>query len=101
MNAVIKTGGKQYWVREGDIIKVERLNSNVGDVLDLKDVLYVDGVAGRPYVNGAVVRAEVIEHGKHKKVIIFKHKRRKNYRRKKGMRQPYTALRIKEIISEG
>lgn len=101
MFAVVKTGGKQYRVTQGDTIKVEKLNGEVGDKVELSDVLMVvDGDAvkvGRPCVQGARVQAEIVDQGKHPKVIIFKMRRRKNYRRKTGHRQPFTAIKILEI----
>ena len=101
MFAVVKTGGKQYRVAKGDTIKVEKLAGEVGDKIALSDVLMVaDGEAvtvGRPLVDGAHVDAEIVDQGRSPKIIIFKMRRRKNYRRKAGHRQPFTALRIMEI----
>jgi large subunit ribosomal protein L21 len=101
MFAVVKTGGKQYRVAKGDTIKVEKLLGEVGDKIALSDVLMVaDGEAvkvGRPLVEGARVEAEIVDQGRHPKIVIFKMRRRKNYRRKAGHRQPFTALRIVEI----
>lgn len=104
MYAVVKTGGKQYRVQSGDVIKVERLPGDVGGTIDLADVLMLGGDdlsggprIGTPLVDGAGVRAEVLEHMKGPKVTIFKKKRRKNYRRKRGHRQHLTVLRIQEI----
>jgi len=101
MYAIIKTGGKQYQVSEGDVINVEKLNAQVGDVVDIKEVILVgneEGIkAGKPFVEGACVKAEVLEQGKAKKVIIFKYKAKKDSRKKQGHRQPYTQLQIKSI----
>lgn len=102
MYAVIKTGGKQYKVEEGTILKVEKLDGEAGDKVTLGEVLLVkDGngnvKAGNPVVAGASVIAEILEQGKHKKVIVYKYKKRKNYRRKQGHRQPYTKLKIEKI----
>jgi large subunit ribosomal protein L21 len=104
MYAVIKTGGKQYRVAAGDVIKVERLNVEVGDTIELLDVLMVggedgDGEAriGAPRLEGAAVTAQVIDQAKADKIIVFKKKRRKNYRRKRGHRQMQTVLRIQDI----
>ena len=101
MYAIIKTGGKQYQVSEGDVINVEKLNAQVGETVAIGEVLAVgteDGVVvGKPFVEGACVNAEVLEQGKAKKVIIFKKRRRQNSRRKNGHRQPVTVLRIQEI----
>ena len=99
--AVIKTGGKQYRVEPGAVIRVEKLNADVGSTISFDEVLLVgqgaDAKIGTPYVAGAKVEAEVKKHGRGKKVIVYKFKRRKNYRRKAGHRQPYTALEIKAI----
>ena len=101
MYAVIKTGGKQYRVAQGDRLRVEKLAGNVGDTLSLGEVLLVgqgDGVkVGAPLVSGAKVEAKIIAQDRGKKIIIFKFRRRKNYRRKTGHRQPFTALEITGI----
>ena len=102
MYAVIKTGGKQYIVKEGERILVERLKGNPGEIVDLEEVLMVekDGetMVGNPFVEGAVVKGEILGEKRGKKIIVFKMKRRKNYRRKKGHRQRYTELKINEIV---
>jgi large subunit ribosomal protein L21 len=102
MYAVIKTGGKQYRVSEGDIINVEKITRQEGqDELNIKEVLMVvDGdnvTVGTPYVDSATVVATALEDGKSEKVIVFKYKRKKDYRRKQGHRQPFTKLEIKKI----
>ena len=101
MYAVLKTGGKQYKVAEGDEIKVEKIEANVGDSITLNEVLMVAGEGqpqvGTPLLDGAAVTAEVVDQGKAPKIIVFKKKRRKNYRRKNGHRQPLTKLRITGI----
>jgi large subunit ribosomal protein L21 len=103
MYAVIKTGGKQYRVGNGDVIKVERLDGEVGQKIAFDQVLMVGGDGdggvqiGSPLVAGAQVTAEVLEQARAPKVIVFKKKRRKNYRRKRGHRQLQTVLRIQEI----
>ena len=101
MYAIIKTGGKQYQVSEGDIINVEKLDVQVGETVVLNEVLAVgteDGVVvGKPFVEGAAVSAEVLEQGKAKKVIIYKYKAKKDSHKKQGHRQPYTQLQIKSI----
>ena len=102
MYAVIRTGGKQYRVASGQVIKVERLDCEVGDTIALDQVLMVgdeqgEPKIGAPLVDGAQVSAEVLEQGKAPKVIVFKKKRRKNYRRKRGHRQLQTVLRIRDI----
>jgi len=100
--AIVQTGGKQYRVSPGDILRVERLPGNRGDEVLLEQVLLVaDGDAiqvGQPLVPGARVVSEILRQGKGKKVLVFKKKRRKNYRRRQGHRQLYTALEIKEIV---
>ena len=97
MYAVIKTGGKQYRVTEGDRIRVEKLDGEVGAKVELTEVLMIGGdsvTIGKPLVKGAVVTAEIVAQDRAKKIIVFKFKRRKNYRRKNGHRQPYTELRV-------
>ncbi len=101
MYAVIKTGGKQYRVTEGEVLSVEKLAGEVGSQVELAEVLSVgegEGMKiGTPTVKGAKVVAEIVEQGKGKKVIIFKKKRRKGYTKKQGHRQLFTGLKIKEI----
>jgi large subunit ribosomal protein L21 len=101
MYAVIKTGGKQYKVASGDVIRVERLEAAKGDTVALGEVLLLDDEAGTeigsPTVAGASVSAEVVDQVKADKVIIFKKKRRHNYRRKRGHRQQLTVLKITGI----
>jgi large subunit ribosomal protein L21 len=103
MYAVIKTGGKQYKVSPGDTLKVESLAGEKGDTVELSDVLLVeDGGSvkvGTPVVTGAKVTAEVVRQGRGKKVLVFKHKRRKSYRKLNGHRQGFTELKIKEITA--
>lgn len=100
MYAIISTGGKQYRVSEGDVLRVEKLPANTGETVVLDKVLAVssdDGLQlGSPYLN-ARVTATVEAQGKGKKIIVFKYKAKKNYRRKQGHRQPYTRLRINKI----
>lgn len=101
MYAIVRTGGKQYQVACGDQVRVEKLQGNVGDSIDLVDVLMVsdgdDVKVGQPVLENAKVTAKIAEQGRGKKVIVFKRKRRKGYRLKKGHRQSYTALKIEEI----
>jgi large subunit ribosomal protein L21 len=100
MYAVIKTGGKQYRVSEGSRLRVEKLAGAVGDKLELTEVLMLGGdkvKVGAPLVKGAAVSAEIVAQDRSKKVIVFKMKRRKNYRRKAGHRQPFTELKITGI----
>lgn len=99
--AVIRTGGKQYRVKQGDTLHVEKLDGNVGDSITLSDVLLVGGDAlkvGTPLVAGAKVEAKITAQDRGKKIIVFKFRRRKNYRRKTGHRQPFTALEITNIV---
>ena len=100
MYAVIRTGGKQYRVSQGDTLRVEKLAGNVGDVVTLNEVLLLGGDAmkiGQPMVAGASVEAKITGQGRGEKIIIFKFRRRKNYRRKSGHRQPITTLQITGI----
>lgn len=98
MYAVIKTGGKQYRVQEGDVITIEKLNANVGDKVEFDEVLVLgegaDIKVGTPFLDGVKVFGTVTENGKGKKVIIFKYKSKKDYRKKQGHRQPYTMVEI-------
>lgn len=97
MFAVIRTGGKQYKVAQGDIIEVEKLEGEAGDKISIDEVLFVDGKVGAPLVKGATVAAELLKQKRDDKIIIFKKKRRQNYRRKKGHRQHLTVLKITDI----
>jgi len=101
MYAVIETGGKQYRVNEGDVIRVEKLPADVGSDIGFDKILMVgqgDQVrVGNPLVDGASVTGKVIEQDRRKKIIVFKMKKRKNYRRKYGHRQDYTGVRIESI----
>ncbi|QPC43653.1 50S ribosomal protein L21 [Kaustia mangrovi] len=105
MYAVIKTGGKQYKVAENDVIQVERLQGEPGEVVAISDVLMIAGadkpVVGAPLVEGASVAAEVVEQTRGEKITVFKKKRRKKYRRTQGHRQLLTTLRITEILTDG
>ena len=101
MHAVIKTGGKQYRVAANDVIEIEKLSGKVGDWVQFADVLMVDGHIGKPLVTGASVAAEIENQGRGDKVVIFKKRRRHNYRRKKGHRQELTTVRITEILTDG
>src|SRR6476660_4518747 len=104
MFAVIRTGGKQYRVAPNDIIEIERVAGEPGDIITLGEVLLLGGDSpktGSPIIAGALVAAEVMEQSRGDKIIVFKKKRRKNYRRKKGHRQDLTLLRITEILTEG
>lgn len=97
MFAVIRTGGKQYRVKAGDTIEVEKLEGNPGDKVELGEVLVAGDKIGLPLISGAKVLAEIVDQFRGDKVIIFKKKRRHNYRRKKGHRQYHTSLKITDI----
>ena len=97
MKAIFVTGGKQYYVAEGDTIYVEKINAEAGKDVEFTDVLYVDGKTGTPTVAGAKVTCTVEKHGKQKKIVVFKFKPKKKYRNKQGHRQPYTKLVVKKI----
>lgn len=101
MYAIVQTGGKQYRVQEGDILKIEKLEGGAGDKLTLDQVLMVkddNGTRiGTPTVQDARVTVAVIEQGREKKIVVFKYKKRKNYRRKQGHRQAYTKVIVEKI----
>lgn len=102
MYAIIQTGGKQYKVNEGLLLKVEKLEAEAGDKLVLDQVLMLNDEngnvkIGNPLLAGARVTVEVIEQGKDKKVVVYKYKKRKNYRRKQGHRQPFTKIKVEKI----
>ena len=101
MYAVVETGGKQYKVRSGEVVSFEKLPAEVGSDVKLEKVLLIQGsqgmTLGTPSIPGASVMGEVLAQGRGRKVIIFKKKRRKGYRRTQGHRQSYTQVRIKEI----
>ena len=101
MYAVLVTGGKQYRVQEGDVLFVEKLNAEVETTVELNQILAVSKeeglVVGKPVVEGAKVVAKVLAQGKAKKVIVFKYKRKKDYRKKQGHRQAYTKIQIEKI----
>jgi large subunit ribosomal protein L21 len=99
--AVIKTGGKQYKVAANDVIKIEKLDAEAGDIVTFDEVLMVGDVIGAPLVEGALVAAELVETKKQKTVIIFKKRRRHNSRRRNGHRQLLTTVRITEILTGG
>ena len=101
MYAVVRTGGKQYRLGVGDSVKVEKLSDEVGNIVELSQILMVsDGgevKVGTPLVTGASVKAEIVGHGRNKKIRVFKMKRRKKYRRTQGHRQAFTELKVTEI----
>ena len=103
MYAVVRTGGKQYKVSEGDLLKVEKLEGAVGDTVTLGEVLMVGGekvAIGTPLVPSASVVGKIVEQGKDKKILVFKSKRRKNSRKLNGHRQPRTMLKIEKYLKE-
>ncbi len=101
MFAVFESGGKQHRVREGDVVKLEKLDLDAGDTVAFDQVMMIgegdDVVVGAPYVEGGKVTAEVLEQGRHAKITVIKFRRRKNYHRKAGHRQAYTAVRVTGI----
>ena len=105
MYAVVKTGGKQYRVSKDDVLTVEKLDGDKGETLELSEVLAMgDGhslTLGNPIVDGARVAATVLEQKKSDKIVVFKKKRRKNYRRTRGHRQQVTVIRINDILAKG
>lgn len=103
MYAIIESGGKQYKVAEGDVVKVELLPNEVNSAIELDKVIAIENEGqlsiGNPYVAGVKVSATVLEHGKGKKVVVFRYKPKKNIRKKNGHRQPFTALKIEKIMA--
>ena len=97
MKAIFVTGGKQYYVTEGETIFVEKLDTEVGKDVTFDEVLMVNDVVGNPTVKGAKVVSTVEKHGRQKKIIVFKYRPKKKYRKTQGHRQPYTKLTIKSI----
>ena len=102
MYAIIATGGKQYRVSEGDTIYIEKLDVNEGDTITFDQVLLAGEVGettiGSPYIEGAKVEGTVLKNGKSPKIVVFKYKSKKNYRRRQGHRQPYTKVQINKIV---
>jgi large subunit ribosomal protein L21 len=105
MFAVIKTGGKQYRVAAEDVLKIEKIDGEAGDIVEFNEVLMVgegaDATIGAPFVDGALVTAEVVDQGRARKVIAFKKRRRQNSKRTRGHRQHLTTVRISEILTGG
>ncbi|MDD2400646.1 MAG: 50S ribosomal protein L21 [Clostridia bacterium] len=105
MYAVIETGGKQYKVQEGDILNIEKLNIQEGETAEVTEVLAIvdeEKVSiGKPFLEGAKVVLKVLEHGKDKKVLIFKYKPKKKYRKMRGHRQPFTKVSVETIAVNG
>lgn len=100
MKAVIETGGKQYYVEEGTILYVEKLDAETGKKVTFDKVMMANGVVGHPYLSNVTVEGEVVKHGKQKKIIVFKYNAKKKYRKKQGHRQPYTKVEIKKIVTK-
>ena len=100
MYAVIKTGGKQYKVASGDVVKLEKIAGEEGSEVIFNEVLALDDTVGTPLVSGASVKATVLKQARDAKVIVFKKKRRQNYRRKNGHRQSVTIVKITDIIGK-
>ena len=102
MYAIIETGGKQFKVQEGDILSVEKLDAGEGESVEITRVLAVvkegEVIVGKPVVEGAIAILKVLEHGKGEKVLIFKYKAKKNYRRTRGHRQPYSKVVVEKIL---
>jgi large subunit ribosomal protein L21 len=105
MYAVFRSGGKQYKVEPGTVVKLEQLPGVVGDQIELDQVLLVaDGdqiQVGQPVIADTVISGKIVEQGRHRKILIFKHKRRKDYRKKQGHRQAYTAVLVEGIGPAG
>jgi len=102
MYAVIETGGQQFRVQEGDLVKIEKIEGGIGEQVELDKVLLIrseqDVKVGRPYVEGDKVIGEIIDQNRDKKVVVFKFKRRRAYQKKRGHRQHFTAVKIARII---
>jgi large subunit ribosomal protein L21 len=102
MYAIIETGGKQYKVQEGDVIRIEKLNIADGEKVKFDKVLLLSEEGklnvGKPYVDGASVEGQIEGQGKAKKILVFKYKPKKDYRKKQGHRQPYTQVKIEKIV---
>ena len=98
MKAIIETGGKQYYIEEGTVLYIEKLDGEAGSKVKFDKVLMADGITGIPTVSGAPVEGEIVKNGKGKKIIVYKYNQKKNYRRKQGHRQPYTKVEIKKIV---
>ena len=105
MYAVVKTGGKQYRVAKDDVIKIERLAGEAGEIITLTEVLMLgdggDVTVGAPFIDGASVAGEIVEQARGPKIIVFKKRRRQNYRRKKGHRQLLTVFKVTDILTDG
>ena len=100
MKAVIETGGKQYYVSEGSVLYIEKLDKEDGAKVKFDKVLMVDDTVGNPTVAGASVEGKIVKNGKAKKIIVYKHHPKKNYHKKQGHRQPYTKVEITKIVTK-
>ena len=98
MKAVIETGGKQYYVEEGSVLFVEKLDAAADSKVIFDHVLMIGSNCGNPYVEGAKAEAKVLKHGKNKKIKVYKYKQKKKYRRTQGHRQPYTKVEITKLV---
>ncbi len=98
MKAVIETGGKQYYVEEGTVLYIEKLDKEANDKVKFDKVLMANGIYGTPVLTNAYVEGEVVKNGKGKKIIVYKYNQKKNYHRTQGHRQPYTKVEIKKIV---
>lgn len=103
MYAIMETGGKQFKVEQGDVLQVEKLDAEVGETVEISKVLAVgregELVFGKPYVEGAKVMLKVVEHGKGEKILVFKYKPKKKYRKLRGHRQPYSKVLVDGILA--
>ena len=97
MKVVLETGGKQYYVEEGSVIYVEKIDAKEGSIVTLPNVLMANGVSGRPYLTNVKVSAKVLKQGKAKKIKVYKYVQKNNYHKTQGHRQPYTKLEILSI----
>jgi large subunit ribosomal protein L21 len=104
MYAIFETGGKQFKVQEGEVLSIEKLQAEEGELVEISKVLALvkeDGIiVGKPYLEGAKVVLKVVEHGKGKKVLVFKYKPKKKYRKIRGHRQPYSKVVVDKIIAQ-
>ncbi|MBR3198936.1 MAG: 50S ribosomal protein L21 [Bacilli bacterium] len=98
MKAVISTGGKQYYVEEGSVLYLEKLDAPVDSTVTFDEVLMIGGTTGTPLVKGAKVEAKVLKQGKSKKIKVYKYRQKKKYRRTQGHRQPYTKVEITKLV---
>lgn len=104
MYAIIENGGKQYKIMEGKKVRLEKISANEGDDIQIKEVLAINNgentILGNPYVEGAYISGKVVSQGRDKKVVVFKYKKRKDYKKKNGHRQHFTELLVEKIFTE-